>query len=44
LLEAIAHNGGFDFIIYGALVMLIAVIEPAGLVGLARRARRRLRL
>jgi branched-chain amino acid transport system permease protein len=44
LLEAIAHNGGFDFIIYGALVMLIAVIEPAGLVGLARRVRRRLRL
>ena len=43
ILDAIAHNGGFDFVIYGALVMLIAVLEPAGLVGLARRLRRRLR-
>jgi branched-chain amino acid transport system permease protein len=36
-------GSGLDFIIYGALVMLIAVVEPSGLVGLAARLRRRLR-
>ena len=30
-------GSGLDFVIYGLLVMLIAVIEPSGLVGLARR-------
>jgi branched-chain amino acid transport system permease protein len=26
-----------DLVIYGALIMLIAVFQPAGIVGLARR-------
>lgn len=37
-------GSGLDLLAYGALVMLIAVAEPAGLVGLAGRARRLLRL
>jgi len=36
-------GSGLDLVIYGALVMLIAVVEPSGLVGLAHRLRRRLR-
>lgn len=36
-------GNGLDFIIYGALVMVIAVIEPRGLVGLGHRLTRRLR-
>lgn len=35
-------GSGLDFVIYGALVVAIAVLEPAGLVGLAGRLRRRL--
>ena len=35
-------GSGLDFVIYGLLVMVIAVIEPSGLVGLARRIRARL--
>ncbi|HYV66602.1 MAG TPA: branched-chain amino acid ABC transporter permease, partial [Myxococcales bacterium] len=30
-----------DLVVYGLLIMLIAVFEPAGLVGIARRLRRR---
>ncbi len=30
-----------DLVIYGALIMIIAVFQPAGLIGLARRAGRR---
>jgi len=30
-------GSGLDLVIYGGLVMLIAVLEPSGLVGLARR-------
>jgi branched-chain amino acid transport system permease protein len=30
-----------DLVVYGALIMLIAVFEPSGLVGLARRVRTR---
>jgi len=30
-----------DLVIYGALIMLISVLQPAGLVGIARRWRRR---
>lgn len=33
-------GSGLDFVIYGALVMLIAIMEPAGLVGLGRRMAR----
>jgi branched-chain amino acid transport system permease protein len=29
-----------DLVIYGALIMLVSVAQPAGLVGLVRRARR----
>jgi len=29
---------GLDFVVYGLIVMAIAILEPAGLVGLARRA------
>ena len=29
-----------DLLIYGALIMIISVVQPAGLVGLARRWRR----
>jgi branched-chain amino acid transport system permease protein len=36
-------GSGLDLLVYGALVMLLAIIEPSGLVGLARRLRRRLR-
>ena len=30
-----------DLVIYGALIMVISVLQPAGLVGIARRLRRR---
>lgn len=30
-----------DLVIYGALIMVISVLQPAGLVGMARRLRRR---
>jgi len=30
-----------DLVVYGALIMLISALQPAGLVGLARRLRRR---
>jgi branched-chain amino acid transport system permease protein len=33
-------GSGLDLIVYGALVMMIAILEPAGLVGLARRVAR----
>ena len=33
-------GSGLDFVVYGVLVMAIAILEPAGLVGLARRALR----
>lgn len=36
-------GSGLDLIVYGALVMAIAVLEPAGLVGLARRVAGRVR-
>ncbi len=36
-------GSGLDVVIYGLLVMAIAILEPAGLVGLARRFARRLR-
>lgn len=36
-------GNGFDFIIYGALVMVVAVLEPRGLVGLGHRLARRIR-
>ena len=29
-----------DLVVYGALIMVIAVFEPSGLVGIARRLRR----
>jgi ABC-type branched-subunit amino acid transport system permease subunit len=29
-------------VVYGALIMLIAVFEPSGLVGIARRVQKRL--
>ena len=35
-------GSGLDFVIYGLLVMVIAVVEPSGLVGLGRRIRTRL--
>ena len=35
-------GNAFDLVIYGLLVMLIAVVEPAGLVGIGRRLGRRL--
>ena len=31
-----------DLVVYGALIMVIAVFEPSGLVGIARRVRKRL--
>lgn len=34
-------GNALDLVIYGLLVMLIAVVEPAGLVGIGRRLRRR---
>jgi branched-chain amino acid transport system permease protein len=36
-------GSGVDFVVYGVLVMAIAIVEPAGLVGLTRRTVRRLR-
>jgi branched-chain amino acid transport system permease protein len=36
-------GNALDFVIYGLLVVLIAVIEPSGLIGLARRVLRRTR-
>ena len=36
-------GSGLDFVVYGVLVMAIAILEPAGLVGLARRGLRLLR-
>jgi branched-chain amino acid transport system permease protein len=30
---------GLDFVVYGMLVMLVAVLEPRGLIGVARRLR-----
>ena len=35
-------GNAFDLVVYGLLVMLIAVVEPAGLVGMGRRLARRL--
>ncbi len=35
-------GSGLDLVIFGAVVMLIAIVEPSGLVGLARRLRRSL--
>jgi branched-chain amino acid transport system permease protein len=32
-------GNGLDFVVYGALVMIVAVLEPRGLVGLASRVR-----
>jgi branched-chain amino acid transport system permease protein len=32
-----------DLVIYGALIMLIAVFQPSGVIGLARRLGRRRR-
>jgi len=29
-----------DLVIYGALIMIVSVVQPAGLVGIARRFRR----
>ncbi len=42
----VAFSGGasgLDFVVFGALVALIAVLEPAGLLGLARQVSRRAR-
>lgn len=36
-------GNGLDFVIYGALVMIVAVLEPRGLVGLSHRLVRRVR-
>ncbi|MDQ7829583.1 MAG: branched-chain amino acid ABC transporter ATP-binding protein/permease [Armatimonadota bacterium] len=39
---ALGHLGqGYDFILFGALIMLLAIYEPRGLLGLGRRARLR---
>ena len=35
-------GNALDLVIYGLLVMLIAVVEPAGLIGIGRRLGRRL--
>ena len=35
-------GNGLDFVVYGALVMIVAVLEPRGLVGLGNRAARAL--
>jgi len=37
-------GNSLDFVIYGILVIAIAVLEPAGLVGMAARIRQRVRL